>query len=532
MMIRNPLPYFIFSFLISFPLHSSLNSSNPSNDLGVNKQAVEAFKAVRNSDISWLKKLINEEFDINTQYVEKHCPYPKTALEVAIEDYQEGIALYIILHKNTDITCNPTTNEYYLYNRLRPYEAKYYLHMICGRGAGRKSKKESDIKEKNEQLVTALLNKGININSKDGRGNTPLHYACRYGKLGIVQLLLSKKEIKVNELDQYCVETPLHVACTSANVDLVKILLAHSDIQAFLENRFGESPLRSTLSRYHEECKKLANQSTNTDTLRRAQLLDIIDRYETIIELFLEQAKTYKSALGPCLLEAFWRREYANTNYFNKLLAIDPTIINDSVWTSPPHPNLLQKLCLHGDDKIDAIKEVLNLPKINPNKKDSLGDTALFYANRSASLRATQALLTHEATDRSLLLNSLDSNGNPAVLNAYLSLECWENNSSRTELKKIITYLLDQECINISLLYSVIRKKNIALASEDKFRKGIEKMIKEKIVTYKYSSLCSGYLRSLWKTPIRLNAILSILVPLVEKDTSLYFAEKPKEVNK
>ena len=48
------------------------------------------------------------------------------------------------------------------------------------------------VKNGNLQEVHALIQKGINLDSKDASGETPLHYAAIFGQETIVEVLLKK----------------------------------------------------------------------------------------------------------------------------------------------------------------------------------------------------------------------------------------------------------------------------------------------------------------------------------------------------
>jgi len=68
----------------------------------------------------------------------------------------------------------------------------------------------------------------ININYKDEKGYTALHYACDEGKLKIVEILLDENcdpNIKNNEK-----ETPLHLASKKGYIDICKILIENGAV--------------------------------------------------------------------------------------------------------------------------------------------------------------------------------------------------------------------------------------------------------------------------------------------------------------
>ena len=66
-------------------------------------------------------------------------------------------------------------------------------------------------------------------------GKTPLHYACQYNQLPIVQYLLSKcVESSIQDLEG---DTPLHMACRNGHVEIVRELTKRHTITGLKNNR-------------------------------------------------------------------------------------------------------------------------------------------------------------------------------------------------------------------------------------------------------------------------------------------------------
>lgn len=65
------------------------------------------------------------------------------------------------------------------------------------------------------------------FNVKDIWGNTPLHYAAKYGHLEIMELLL-QKGAHIDPTNYWCEATPLHYAASTGQVGEVKFLLDSS----------------------------------------------------------------------------------------------------------------------------------------------------------------------------------------------------------------------------------------------------------------------------------------------------------------
>ena len=51
------------------------------------------------------------------------------------------------------------------------------------------------VKEKDLETIELLIKKGVDVNSKDKSGYTPLHWAAEYGHKKIVELLTGSKVV-------------------------------------------------------------------------------------------------------------------------------------------------------------------------------------------------------------------------------------------------------------------------------------------------------------------------------------------------
>jgi ankyrin repeat protein len=101
------------------------------------------------------------------------------------------------------------------------------------------------IKKKNYQMIKTLVNNdNVNVNITTHIGESPLHLACNYEDVSIIEILLTIKpnnrfKINLNIVDNEFQITPLMYVVTLNNKDIVKILLsngANTDIQDALGN--------------------------------------------------------------------------------------------------------------------------------------------------------------------------------------------------------------------------------------------------------------------------------------------------------
>ena len=81
----------------------------------------------------------------------------------------------------------------------------------------------------------------INFNPTDVNQMTPLHWACKEGKIEAVQLLVSNVSIDVNCPDNEG-KTPLHLACQNGNSEVVKLLLKEAGINVDATDQNGMTP--------------------------------------------------------------------------------------------------------------------------------------------------------------------------------------------------------------------------------------------------------------------------------------------------
>jgi len=94
--------------------------------------------------------------------------------------------------------------------------------------------------------VKSFIDKGVDVNTKDKYGQTPLHIAVGRENIEIVKFLVSegKANVNVKEVDG---KTPLHLAATyNDNIEVVKFLIDNgADVNA--KNNGGYTPLHSAV---------------------------------------------------------------------------------------------------------------------------------------------------------------------------------------------------------------------------------------------------------------------------------------------
>lgn len=141
---------------------------------------------------------------------------------------------------------------------LEKYQAPAYyygqrLRQYCGRGQ--------------LQELSELIVRGCDVNSGDGEGLTPLHYACEANHPEVINMIFSlvgSHGLKVNSQDKYG-WTPLHSAAYHGNIDCVKILLK-SGVDVTITERYGKTALHlATAQARNGICDLLLSHGANVN---------------------------------------------------------------------------------------------------------------------------------------------------------------------------------------------------------------------------------------------------------------------------
>ncbi|XP_052556538.1 SMC5-SMC6 complex localization factor protein 1 isoform X2 [Tympanuchus pallidicinctus] len=155
------------------------------------------------------------------------CPAPQRALQMLNADEQNQVKVLPDLPSffrnskcctrkrakasDTKENYSPWAEEGHFYKRNA--KGQTALHGAC-------------IRNKVERLIQLLSFPGIDINSKDYAGWTPLHEACNHGSTVCVSEILQRCP-EVDLLSQVDGVTPLHDALSNGHVEIGKLLLRH-----------------------------------------------------------------------------------------------------------------------------------------------------------------------------------------------------------------------------------------------------------------------------------------------------------------
>jgi ankyrin repeat protein len=119
----------------------------------------------------------------------------------------------------------------------------------------------------NVSVAALLIDKGVDVNERDGRLQTPLHYACRNASPSMISLLI-ERGAEVNARDSKG-DTPLHIAaCRKSGVPVEMLIRKGATVNE--KNAMGVTPLYYA-AKYHalEAAELLIAARSNIDAKDR-----------------------------------------------------------------------------------------------------------------------------------------------------------------------------------------------------------------------------------------------------------------------
>ncbi|KAL1492891.1 hypothetical protein ABEB36_011064 [Hypothenemus hampei] len=107
----------------------------------------------------------------------------------------------------------------------------------------------------NTEILRELIFHQVNVNCRDAKGMTPLHYACKHNRPDIVKLLVTSGKANFQARNTESGEVPLHVAASEGHLEVIKALLA---LNAPVNPRTKKNLVPAQLARIkgHTECAK------------------------------------------------------------------------------------------------------------------------------------------------------------------------------------------------------------------------------------------------------------------------------------
>ncbi|TET06218.1 ankyrin repeat domain-containing protein [Candidatus Dependentiae bacterium] len=149
------------------------------------------------------------------------------------------------------------------------YRHEPIVHLLIERGANVNAASADGYtplhtasKKDNLEIVKLLLKKGANVNAETRQGSSPLHCAIEKekGNTEIIEWLLAYSGIDINTTDIYG-WTPLNTATRENKKEEIKLLLTTANIEIDIPNQGGYTPLHVAANNDDAEIIELLLQS-------------------------------------------------------------------------------------------------------------------------------------------------------------------------------------------------------------------------------------------------------------------------------
>lgn len=240
-------------------------------------------------------------------------------------------------------------------------------------------------------IMDLLLTMGANINEEDYQGNTDLHYAILNNHIEAIEFLLGCPNININANDHQG-NTSLHLAINKSNVEAVRLLLNNQGIDVNKFNNRHIAPLRMAVNNEIDFLFEKHNSAhlTMVDDNRR----------NDILKLLINDPRIIIDSKVPYLSDAVNNGCVSNVN----------TLINDArIGVNTTYPGNKWRPPLHTacqNGYLDIVKELLSSPRVDVNLKDQEGMTALHRACQKGNLDIIKELLSSPNININLKDNS------------------------------------------------------------------------------------------------------------------------------
>lgn len=261
-----------------------------------------------------------------------------------------------------------------------------------------------------EKFIRLALEHAPHLTNQKHKNVTALHMAAGNGRFSIVELLLTVKNIDVNQCD-HGNDTPLMIAAMRGFIEIVNILLSHKDIRIDQWNNYKTCAIVLAVMYGHRDIVNalLAHQAKVKFIVRHMRTLDgktllqtaVVYRHLAIVEDLLADPYTdlnetcldSDSALilaadcgYPEMVTALLARPDCQVNGQNK---IGETAL--IVAARKNHTDILKMLLAHPDTKV--------------NLTDKEDQTALNVATKEGHVKSVELLLQHKDINVTYLSN-------------------------------------------------------------------------------------------------------------------------------
>ena len=285
----------------------------------------------------------------------------------------------------------------------------------------------SACRNNHNNIVGLLLEEGCNVTIRNIEGNSPFHEAALHGNSEIIELLSFHGDsnlIKRNNQGS----TVLHCAIQNGNIELITCLLefdipidfhdANGDTEFTLAASLGHIESMKLLYNYHEEILESSNSFNGYNSLHTACFYNEIHIVRWLIEeLQMNIEEQDDNGNTPLLIACIG----SNLNIIKYLINNNANIYHKN--------NLGESSILLGTEKDYLIPEYLIVNGSNLSEIDYKGHTPLMKAIETKNLDLIEWMYNNGAS-----LSTKALNGDTPLLHAVKQGSC----------KKIVEWLLEQ----------------------------------------------------------------------------------------
>lgn len=247
--------------------------------------------------------------------------------------------------------------------------------------------------EKAEAITTLLIERGVQVDSRDGSGMSALHFAARNGAIEVIKLLLDAKANVDGKSGLG--QTPLHMASVYGQMEAVSLLLMRgSDVSK--ADKDGWTALHNAAYNGHESIvetllQKGASVDAQAESGSTALHGAAQDGHTNVIELLLRHKADiqFTSSTGSALHFAVYS---GHGSAVRSLLdhGINPAL-QDSLGATALH------VAAESPEGTTDVMEMLIEHGVDLNAVNVHGETALNLAIRRKSEDIVKSLLKHRA---------------------------------------------------------------------------------------------------------------------------------------
>jgi len=302
------------------------------------------------------------------------------------------------------------------------------------------------LKNNNIEVVKFLLEKGIDLNNPDYKGNLPIFYAIEYNNIGLLKLLIeSGADLNLKNAKG---ETMLMLAAISDQLELIKMLV-EKGININIQDNEGKTSVIYAIQNNKNEAFEMLIESGADITLKdntgkTALMFAITLEQLEVIKLLVEKSSNINLQDN----EGKTPLMYAIQNKQNEAAKIliendaDINLKDDAGRTT------LMYAAISGQSEI--IK--LLLEKVSDiNIQDKEGKTSLIYAIQNKQIEGLKILVEHGSD-----INLKDNTGKTALMYAAIS---GQSEIIKLLLEKVSDINIQDKEGKTSLIYAIQNKQ-------------------------------------------------------------------------